>query len=402
MNNTLLKWVAIITITLIFLYAFSSSYASRAMDNITYVIAVGLDLAEDNENLKVTFEFTNISAFSTDSSGESASPILESATAPSVDTAINLMNVYLAKEINLSHCKVVAISEKLASRGIFTEISDIMNNPQFRPTTNIIVTKDSPEDYMKGSKSSLDKLLTKYYDIFPNSGEYTGYTANITIGEFYNYLVEKNAGNIAILGGKNTNEVGATSPSEIISGNSPITGERNTENIGLAVFKDDKYIGDLSAIETLYHCIICNQVNSFLFTVDVPSMGEKLDCRLNQDMPTKINIDISNDVPVINIDVKLSGKILTIIDNYNYSDINILNDISSAISSNLEKSITDYLNKTSTSFESDIDFFYKSAKQNFLTLDEWNNYDWKSKYKKATFNVHVESSIASSLLVSSN
>ena len=403
MNKNVLKWIAILTVTLIFIYAFSNSYESRNIDNIAYVIAIGADLADDDKNLKVTFQFTDITAFSNDNSGEESSPILDTVVAPSIDSAINLMNVYLSKEINLSHCKAITFSKELATRGIFNVVSELINNPQVRPTANIIISKEDANRYLKRSISSLENLLTKYYDIFPNSGDYTGYTTSVTLGKFYNSLIEKVSGNTSILGGENTDSTGAISPSEITAGNSPIDGERNTENIGLAVFRNDEYVGNLTALETLYHSLIDNKVNSFLLTVDAPNnINQKLDIHLSQVMPSDVKVDISNDVPIININIYVNGKIFTIIKDLNYSDDKLLENISNSVSENLEKNILNYLNKTTSTFKCDIDCFYKSAKQNFLTLDEWNKYDWISKYQNAKFNVNVNASVVSSFLVSEN
>ena len=401
MNKTTLLVIILLIVLVIFMYGFSGSYASRTIDNVIFVIGLAIDVADDNENLKVSFGFTNMSPFSQGSSYEKPDTILETVTAPSVDTAINLINVYLSKEVNLSHCKTIILSEKYASKGIYTELSEFINNPQIRPTTNIVVTKGKASDYFDKSASSLDKLLTRYYDIFPSSSKYTGYTANVTIGELYNSVLEAEGGNTTILGGTNTDKVQSTNPDEIESGNSPITGEHGNENIGLAVFNRDKYVGNLSALETLYHSILISEVNTFLLTVDSPNnINKKIDLNITTDKPTEISVDISGDVPIIDININLSGKILTIIDDLNYSDGVVLNDISEAVNTNLEKNISDYLKKTQDTFKCDLDFFYRFAKRNFKTIEEWESFDWYSKYPQARFNVNVNCNVVSSFMVS--
>lgn len=401
MNKTTLIVITLLIVIIIFIYGFSGSYASRTIDNVVFVIALAIDLADDNENLKVSFGFTNMSPFSQGSSYEKPDTILETVTAPSVDTAINLINVYLSKEVNLSHCKAIIISEKYASRGIYTELSEFINNPQIRPTTNIVVSKGDASEYFDKSASSLDKLLTRYYDIFPNSSKYTGYTANVTIGDLYNSVLEAEGGNTTILGGTNTNTVQSSNPDEIKSGNSPITGEHGNENIGLAVFNRDKYVGDLSALETLYHLLLISEVNTFLLTVDGPNNIEKqIDVNITTDKPADISVNISNNIPIIDININLSGKILTIIDDLNYSDEMVLHDISEAVNNNLEENISNYLKKTQDTFKCDLDFFYRYAKRNFKTIGDWENFDWYSKYPKATFNVNVICNVVSSFMVS--
>ena len=400
MNNHLIKWLFILLIILIFFYAFSSSYQSRAIDNLSYVIAMGIDLAVDKENLEITFEFSDVSIYSKEGSSTS-SPILETVTANSIDNAINMLNVYTAKQVNLSHCKIVVLSQEIASKGIFSEFSELINNPEFRPSTNIIISKEKASNYLKNSSSSLDKILTKYFDIFPSSSKYTGYISNITIGEFYNNISNNISGNLAILGGVNNNKVQNISPEKITAGNSSIKGDRGTENIGLAVFNKDKFIGELTAQETLYHSILSNEVNNFIITIDAPnSIKSKLDISAVQYNPPKIKIDISNDTPTINIDLNLTGKVTTIEKNLDYTNEDVLNSISNSASIYLKTNIEKYLNKTSKSFGCDIDNFYRYAKSNFLTINKWESYNWYLKYPQAKFNVNANCNVVSGFVVS--
>ena len=440
MNKNTLKFLGLVVITLVFVYAFSVSYTSDSVDNISYVIALAVDTNDDEKNLQVTFEFMDTSSFASDQSSETSGAIIDTLNATSINSAINLLNAYIGKEVNLSHCNVVVFSDSLASKGIYSEVSELMNNIQVRPSTNIIICKGNALEYIQNSTSQLEKILTKYYDIFPNSSEYTGYTSNITIGEFYNYLTTKECGNLAILGGlsptispsnssgnpSNGSSDGSSSGSsgdsssessegsskekpdnnnsisEMISGSVPILGERGTENIGLAVLKDGAYIGDLTAVDTLCHTLIKGEVNSFLLTINNTEIYKNyIDISLFENISPKITVDISGDTPIITVDIKLVGRISGIKNGIDYSDetTNLdLDEISKAVDKSLEGYILEYLNKTSSEFKCDIDYFYNFAKRNFLTVQDWKNYDWASKYGNSKFNVNVESRVYYSLL----
>jgi len=450
MSKNMLKFYAVVVLTLVFIYAFSASYTSDSVDNISYVIALAVDVNEGEQNLQVTFEFMDTSAFSSEQSGDSKGAIIDTVTSTSINSAINLLNAYIGKEVNLSHCKVVVFSDKLAEKGISSEVSELMNNIQVRPSTNIIICKGNALEYIQNSTSQLEKILTKYYDIFPNSSEYTGYTSNIMIGEFYNYLTTKECGNLAILGGLNptispsnssgnpsngssggsssgsskSSEGGSSEKSsensskensestekpdnnnnlsQVVSGSAPILGERGTENIGLAVLKDGIYRGDLTAIDTLCHTLIKGEVNSFLLTINNTEIYKNyIDVSLYENTPPKITVNISENEPVISIKIKLVGRISNLKDGINYSDESTnlnLNEISDAVNKSLEGYIYDYLKKTSSEFKCDIDYFYNYAKRNFKTISDWRNYDWGSKYEKSKFNVSVESQVYYSLL----
>ena len=442
MNKNSLKFYAIVVITLVFIYAFSVSYTSDSIDNISYVVALAVDVGKDETNLQITFEFMDTSSFSKEGSSDSKTAIIDTVNATSISSAINLLNAYIGKEVNLSHCKVVVFSDKIAKSGIHSEVSELMNNIQVRPTTNIIICKGSAMQYVQNSISNLEKVLTKYYDIFPNSSQYTGYTSNIQIGNFYNYMTTKDAGNVAILGGLNptlsesdssnqnsqdsSSSTGESSQGEdskssssekssnnqkpdnsdsiskILSGEAPILGERGTENIGLAVLKDGIYKGDLTASDTLCHTLISGEVNSFLLTINnTKEYNYYIDVALYENTSPKVTVKIEDDVPNINIDIKIIGRISNIKNGINYSDVSNdldLKQISSVVNNSLKQYILDYLKKTTNDFKCDIDNFYNYAKQNYLTIEEWHNYDWASKYEKSKFNVNVDSRVYYSLL----
>jgi len=143
-------------------------------------------ISGDTNELKVTFEFTKPNSSGESASSELAPTIINSVEATSLDSAINLMNTYVSKEINLSHCKAIVISESLAASGISKLLYILMNKVQIRPDTNIIISKCFAKDFIQNAQPNLENLVAKYYEIAPVSSEYTGYTVNATIGDFFN------------------------------------------------------------------------------------------------------------------------------------------------------------------------------------------------------------------------
>lgn len=440
-------WTIIICSIFIFAYAFSASYNSQNIDRLDYVIAIGIDKAPNDNNLLVSFEFTDLGAFSESDSGGGSTPIIDTVVAPSISEAINLIDAYAGKQINLSHCKVVIFSEDVAKQGILEEVTYLMNEPQIRPTTNIVIANENAYDYIENSTSSLEGILTKYYDIFPTSAEYTGYTSNILLSRFYQNLTSDEAGAVAILGIKsksnkssssksedsqssntqdssiqsNTNSNKSSNNSSSINSSlyetnaiyekdsslesiSPdekiIGGDRGTENMGLAVFNQDRYIGTLSAIETLCYTLIEEEVDNFSIRIDSPfDEGKKIDLSVSSLEPAQTKIDISGNAPVLTIILNLTAKALTGQDTLNFSDKDTLNTINTSLNDYLSSKMKDYLYKTSREYKCDINGFYRTVKQKFLTIPEYENYDWKQKYQSAEFNVNIDSNVISGFLV---
>ena len=163
------------------------SYSVQSIDDLAYLVALGIDVGDTSE-LKVTFEFTMPNSSGENTSSELAPTIINSVEANSLDSAINLMNTYISKEINLSHCKAIIVSESFASTGVSKLLYSIMNKVQIRPDAYIIISKCNAKDFIQNIQPTLENLVAKYYEIVPISSEYTGYTVNAKIGDFFNQL----------------------------------------------------------------------------------------------------------------------------------------------------------------------------------------------------------------------
>lgn len=206
-------------------------------------------MSGETEKFKISFQFTKGSSGSeSGSSGQSNPIIINSVETSSIDKAINLMNSYMARELNLSHCKVIIFSEKVATNGISNEIYTLINDAEIRPSSNVIVCKNNAKDYMENSSPVLENLITKYYDIFPNSNKYTGYVYNVTLGDFFNGLVCNTCETFAILGGVNENftssntNIQSGDVANIKSTKTTFSGKKAIENLGVAAFKEDKLV----------------------------------------------------------------------------------------------------------------------------------------------------------------
>lgn len=349
--------------------------------------------------------------------------------------------------------------KNLQKNGISTEIYSLINNEEVRPSTNLVVSKCSAYDYLNNAIPSLEKLTVKYYDTFSIINRFTGYISNITIGDFYNDFSSETCDSTAILGGlnstarneesnntsnessnsssqgssgnggssgsgesgsssseassesSNSNTSGqdtksqegqevVTNPEDLTANTSSVVGKRSIENIGIAVFNKDKYCGELTAMESICHLLITNDVDSCIISIDSPiAEEEKMELQLIPNKKTKISVDIKDDIPHISINLSLDADIMTLEDNINYEAKDILEKISSSAKEYLQNEFKDYLNKVSKEYNSDIDHFCTKTFSHFATIPEWKDFNWKEKYKNAEFNINVDVNVVSSLLI---
>lgn len=385
--------------------AFSSSYLSLSLDNLAYVLVIGIDKGTDN-NLEVSFQFSTTSKSTESGSTEKTPTVMDTVSAPSLSTAINLMDSYMGRELNMSHCKVIIFSEELAEEGISEEIYTLINDTQVRPSANIVVSKCDAKFYMEQTSPELENLISKYYEIFTNSSKYTGFKPDATIGDFFNAIICKTCEPVAILGGISTEKPENQGNNHIQenynvkSNQTPIEGENGSENIGIAAFKDDKLVGELCALETTTYLAIRNQVDRFLISIPDPDdVNSYIDIYLTPVASPHIDIDTSTSSPYIKLKAKFNGRIYSMSNNSQYLNAQTLDKLSQTCNKYLESVFSDYLYKTSKEFKSDINGFGKYALGNFFTTEDYDNYKWCDNYQNAFFGVEIDTSIKSSMLI---
>ena len=172
----------------------------------------------------------------------------------------------------------------------------------------------------------------------------------------------------------------------IKANDSSVEGENKVENIGVAVFKNDKLVGELNALETM----------AFLNL----NKNEYLDIYLTPKNSTNIKIDTSTSSPYIKLNCEFTAQIYSMTDDARYLSYEILDIISNSCNKYLEAMFLDYLYKSSKSCKSDINGFGIFAAKNFLLTDNFKDYDWLESYKDAFFDVNIKTSIKSGMLIS--
>ena len=113
-------------------------------------------------------------------------------------------------------------------------------------------------------------------------------------------------------------------------------------------------------------------------------------------------MEIVDGKPVIHITLSLEGDMLAVESNINYESGENSKILESSVESYTREQTMQYLEKTAREFKSDICGFGEHAKGLFTTWAEWEAYQWKAKYRFATFNVHVNFNVRRPGLIMKN
>lgn len=408
MNKSLKKYIVLLLIVSISTFFLSGCYSEKNIDHLAYVVALGLDISSTN-NLSLSFQLSTPSNSSDGgNSSQSDSSVVNTIECASIDSGINLLNSYLSKKVNLAHCRVIVFSEEFASKGISKEIYTLMNDIEVRPTCNVIISRCSAKYFLDNSKPVLEKLSARYYEIAPSSYEYTGFTDDITLSEFFATMNDSFSECTAILGGVNTDTTknynaslsNTTKDSSYMANQTPITKGVNIENMGLAVFSGDELVGELNGIETMCHLILTNKMEICNISIPDPfDNDDSIYLRLDPKKKTKCNVTLVNGSPYIETDITLSSTIYSMDKDSEYLKEDNLKKIEYYANSYLKAQITNYLYKTAKELKTDIDGFGRYLAKDFLYLEDWDEYSWLENYQNAFFDVNVDINVQSGHLL---
>ena len=395
----------VIVITAFFLTNFSSIYT---IDDYAYVIAMGLDNSDDSDlilSLQIAIP-AGSSKGSESSSSQSSSSIVSTVKCKNINGGVNLINDYLGQKLNLSYCKAMVFSEDIAKKGIGNYICTATNDIEIRPSCDIIVSKCSALDYITNSKPLLENLSSKYYEIASSSQKDTGLTRTISLMSFYNRYYDSLCEPYAPLssieesnGGDSSSSSGGKSESSSKKDVEKDNANAKIKNQGLAIFKDDKLIGEISREETLCYMLVSGKLKDAV--INVPSPFEDADyVSLNiSSVHSKNKVEIKNGTPFVTCNISLSARVLSSTKTSNYLSKENSLALEYATNSYLNANITDFLYKTSKELKSDFIGFGRNAVRSFKTMDNWKNYDWLNKYQNSEFNVNINTTVKSSYLL---
>ena len=185
-KNDIFKKIFVFVIILSLLYSVPKySRSGQDLDDLAYVMAIGVDVGT-SAKYKISLQLSTLESSATEaatkssdnSSGSSSSSssgsdtssnyIINTVETDSLDSAINISNAYVNKDINLSHCKILVLSEDIAKNGVGDIVNALINKVEVRPDCNIIISKVPAGEFTGTNKPEIGDILSKYYNVTAN------------------------------------------------------------------------------------------------------------------------------------------------------------------------------------------------------------------------------------------
>lgn len=374
------KQIAFILVLIIMIFSLTGCYSTIDIDKYFYIIALGIDSAE-NGLIKVSIQIASSSenSQSQSSTSQSNSFKIYSVEAETLDSAISLLNNYLDKKVNLSHCSALVISEDIAKSGIKEYFSTLSNNTELRHSCELLISSTTALDVLENVAHAGEVFSSRLYDYLTTSTEYTAFTVDSTFGSFFSSLENPNRDSVAIY-------------SDFID-NSTI------QSTGTAIFNGDIMVGKIGVLDTIAHLFTTNELETCTLTMPSPFENDKeIDIEVKLYKNTEIDIELINGSPFINISIYPEGHIKSSGKSYNYTDNNHIRILENHTNIYLQDLLKNYLYTTSKQYSCDIVGFGGMYATQLATQEDFDNIHWEDIYRDSFFQVNVETKINSSNL----
>lgn len=172
---------------LFLLTTLTGCFEKREVEDLAYVIAIGLDKGNSEDTILISFQLAvpiKIAGEGSNGSGKKSTSLITLET-NSISNAVSRADTMISKEITLSHNKIIVLSEELAKQNINYYLSALVTNREIRPKTSVIVHKGTAKDFLSNLEPVLEINPARYYELMLDSSEYTGYATDNSLFHFY-------------------------------------------------------------------------------------------------------------------------------------------------------------------------------------------------------------------------
>ena len=397
-----MKFIKIAVIVLI-IVCFASCKDSQEPETLGYVVAIGIDEADDGEEgYNITLQFANpdrISGGSSESGGKGGEESIENITvlAPSIYPAVNIANHIISKKFVLSHTKLVVFSDAVAKSGIKDFLGEINRSSDIRPNIYFAVSKDAAKDFLEAVNPKTEVNPVRYYTmIFEN--DYSGFIPQ-NMGQDFCLFYDSSEKSAVMPLCAIKEEQKEIKPKEedyqykiadSLAGELKETGN-GIQVAGIAIFDGDIKISEIGDIKTELFNIVTGEYRNSFVTYRFSEMAESpITVMQQQKRKPRIKVDTKGKAPKIKVTVFLEADISSSPEEAAIEGR--IAEFEKAAEGALEKRAEEFLEETKR-LGCDIVGFGSYAKRNFGRIEDFEKYDWKSAYKNAQITVDANISV---------
>jgi len=375
----------------------TSCWDQAAVDEKAYVVAIGLDKGED-DHIRVSFLIENptLSTLSQGGTQNEPSRKIISFVAEDYIAAKEIANVIIPHEITYDILKYMFIAEEFARENKFIRyMYDAAKDMEIRRDLHLIVTKENAFTFLEQNNPKFEKRPYRYYDLMLKRGFFSGMIPIDSMLLYYYRITEANADLFLSVFSSATPE----EDKQIVHNDQFMAGELASEGTvdktqfaGSAVFKEGKMIGKLTAEETRLTTLLNKTLrgeNILTNLTDPFNEAYEIALRIISNRNNEINMDLKQ--RTIDVTVPLIVNVLT---NHSMTDYWDNQDnrriLKEHIEEELESKFKALVKKTQEEFKAQPFGWSLEVRKKFLTIREYEQFDWKENYPDMEVNITVD------------
>ncbi|MCH1627373.1 Ger(x)C family spore germination protein [Ferdinandcohnia quinoae] len=384
---------------IILTFLLTGCWSQKEIDKSAYVIGIGIDKSEQQGKIKVTYLISNPEVGSTQEGGNTNEPPQEIITieANSIIDSRDVANAVVAKEITYDILDVIIVSEELAKEKDFIRwIYDTTKDREIRRDTKLIITKENASEFITRNKPKLETRLHKYFEILLNHTNNIGLVPKSELHTFFR-ITESGADLFLAIYATTIKEehIERKDDDSLIAGELKVEGNTNpTQFLGSAVFKNGQMIAKLSAEETRLSQLLNKAMikADFLTSFPDPFMKKSMiTAKIQQISQPEVKIDVTKKPPSIAATIPLEVEILTDHAMINYAkNRDKRDDLKKYLKNRIEEKYVKLIKRTQDDFKGQPFGFSLPARKYFLTIPQFEAYDWMHSYPDADVKVSVD------------
>ncbi len=447
-----LRNIAMLLLPCLLCGVFSGCQPYREPDEEVVTLMIGYDKGE-TERFKITMKFLIEAEKGGKSSAQGESDSqgnpndVFTMDTESIVSMVDELNTVIAKHISLVHTKVIVISEELARENVEDIITPINHYTGTKSNMAVIICKDSAQEYIESEGTKLYTSLPMKLEMLMQRQRGTSAYDVLTVSNFYNTIRSKYGSALALYSGvsekkkkekeeaksgsgssgeadsaggkKSTMGMGKENQSAnpgaetkqpekkeedintakktfregFLPGEMPIKGSFEIELAGMAVFHGVKMVGELNTRETASYSILNSSLYDASYSVK-DLYDEKCIVAFNADSRGKTKVKTwfdQNGVPNIHIISGLRLKTLMVQNTeVNYSLPEESKKLLAHAKDAVEKDMMALIEKTQKELNVDVLQLGRHVSKHFLTIQEWEQYNWPEHYKDAIITVDCD------------
>ena len=340
-------------LSLILCISLCGCFGAEEVSDMAYIVSVGIDPSGGG-----MYEYTFQSAIPSDneSDSEKENPFFTvSKIAPSIYSAVDMLNSEIPKKCDFSHIKMILFSKDMFTKENKSETEEIIKCKLFYPNTHLVLSKDSAKENLLKIDIPLDTNPARYYE-------------NIF---FDDYAKNKLQSKI-----KNENENSNNPPSVLVL---PVLGDGPEIN-RRAVIKNLSFCGFIEPDDAYFLSAFKDKD----FTQDhYFSEGEKSAVLKLSRTDKKVYVKEEGKNIRVSVSLAFSGQVTR-------SSFSSDSEAKRFAEKEAKKRLLNLFYTCSKEYNSDVFLFANNLKTRYKTVSEWESAGFYSRFGDAKYDVSIK------------